>query len=32
MMRTTPCRLTTLQCSQIGLTLERTFTRELRTG
>jgi hypothetical protein len=24
--------LTTLQCSQIGLTLERTFTRELRTG
>src|SRR5689334_23645751 len=27
MMRTTPCRLTTLQCSQIGLTLERTFTR-----
>jgi hypothetical protein len=27
MMRTTPCRLTTLQCSQIGFTLERTFTR-----
>src|SRR5262245_56165578 len=27
MMRVTPCRLTTLQCSQIGLTLERTFTR-----
>src|SRR3954452_21012457 len=27
MMRTTPCRLMTLQCSQIGLTLERTFTR-----
>jgi hypothetical protein len=26
MMRTTPCRLTTLQCSQIGFTLERTFT------
>src|SRR6188472_2246099 len=26
MMRTTPCRLMTLQCSQIGLTLERTFT------
>jgi hypothetical protein len=26
MMRVTPCRLTTLQCSQIGLTLERTFT------
>src|SRR5688500_1283329 len=25
MMRTTPCRLITLQCSQIGLTLERTF-------
>jgi hypothetical protein len=27
MMRVTPCRLTTLQCSQIGFTLERTFTR-----
>src|SRR5829696_6749351 len=27
MMRTTPCRLMTLQCSQIGFTLERTFTR-----
>ena len=26
MMRVTPCRLTTLQCSQIGLTLLRTFT------
>src|SRR5439155_20861734 len=26
MMRVTPCRLTTLQCSQIGFTLERTFT------
>ena len=25
-MRVTPCRFTTLQCSQIGLTLERTFT------
>jgi hypothetical protein len=29
MMRVTPFRLTTLQCSQIGLTLERTFTRML---
>jgi hypothetical protein len=27
MMRTTPWRLITLQCSQIGLTLLRTFTR-----
>jgi hypothetical protein len=26
MMRTTPARLITLQCSQIGLTLLRTFT------
>src|SRR6476646_565603 len=26
MMRTTPWRLITLQCSQIGLTLLRTFT------
>jgi len=25
MMRTIPFRLTTLQCSQIGLTLARTF-------
>ena len=30
MTRTTPCRLTTLQCSQIGLTLERTFTESLQ--
>src|SRR5450830_360738 len=27
MMRTTPWRLITLQCSQIGLTLLRTFTK-----
>jgi hypothetical protein len=27
MTRITPWRLITLQCSQIGLTLERTFTR-----
>jgi hypothetical protein len=27
MIRVTPWRLTTLQCSQIGFTLERTFTR-----
>jgi hypothetical protein len=26
MMRVTPCRLMTLQCSQIGFTLLRTFT------
>ena len=26
MMRTIPARLTTLQCSQMGLTLDRTFT------
>jgi len=26
MMRVTPWRLITLQCSQIGFTLERTFT------
>jgi hypothetical protein len=26
MTRVTPLRLTTLQCSQIGFTLERTFT------
>src|SRR5687767_903871 len=26
MMRVTPCRFTTLQCSQIGFTLLRTFT------
>jgi len=26
MMRVTPCLLMTLQCSQIGLTLLRTFT------
>src|SRR5664279_2119013 len=26
MMRVTPLRLTTLQCSQIGFTLDRTFT------
>jgi hypothetical protein len=26
MIRTTPRRRITLQCSQIGLTLERTFT------
>jgi hypothetical protein len=26
MMRVTPLRLTTLQCSQIGFTLVRTFT------
>ena len=32
MMRTTPCRLMTLQCSQIGFTLERTFTRLSRPG
>jgi hypothetical protein len=32
MMRVTPARLTTLQCSQIGLTLERTFTLLLRAG
>jgi hypothetical protein len=30
MIRTTPCRFTTLQCSQIGLTLERTFTASPR--
>jgi hypothetical protein len=29
MIRVTPCRLTTLQCSQIGFTLDRTFTRSL---
>ena len=29
MMRTTPFRRTTLQCSQIGLTLLRTFTGNL---
>jgi hypothetical protein len=28
MMRTTPWRLITLQCSQIGLTLLRTFTEK----
>jgi hypothetical protein len=28
MMRTTPWRLITLQCSQIGLTLLRTFTKK----
>ena len=27
MMRVTPLRLTTLQCSQIGFTLLRTFTK-----
>jgi hypothetical protein len=27
MTRTTPLRLTTLQCSQIGFTLVRTFTK-----
>src|SRR4051794_28586150 len=32
MMRTTPCLLMTLQCSQIGLTLERTFTCFSRPG
>jgi hypothetical protein len=33
MIRTIPCRLTTLQCSQIGFTLERTFTETLpRSG
>src|SRR5689334_7848707 len=32
MTRTTPCRLMTLQCSQIGLTLERTFTCFSRPG
>jgi len=26
MMRVTPLRFTTLQCSQMGLMLERTFT------
>src|SRR5688500_5852262 len=31
MMRVTPFRLMTLQCSQIGFTLLRTFTSELRT-
>jgi len=30
MTRITPWRLTTLQCSQIGLTLERTFTENLQ--
>src|SRR5665213_3523397 len=30
MMRVTPRRLTTLQCSQIGLTLLRTFTKRLQ--
>jgi hypothetical protein len=29
MMRVTPCRLTTLQYSQIGFTLLRTFTGHL---
>jgi hypothetical protein len=32
MTRITPWRLTTLQCSQIGLTLERTFTSFLQTS
>jgi hypothetical protein len=32
MMRTTPCLFMTLQCSQIGFTLERTFTRISRAG
>jgi hypothetical protein len=31
MMRVTPLRFTTLQCSQIGFTLVRTFTVPLRT-
>src|SRR5579859_6893645 len=31
MMRVTPCRLMTLQCSQIGFTLLRTFTSLLPT-
>src|SRR5438445_13872171 len=30
MMRVTPCLLMTLQCSQIGLTLLRTFTSNSR--
>ena len=30
MIAITPCRFTTLQCSQIGLTLERTFTESLQ--
>jgi len=30
MMRVTPRRFTTLQLSQIGLTLERTFTIRLQ--
>ena len=30
MMRVTPLRLTTRQCSQIGCTLVRTFTKILR--
>jgi hypothetical protein len=30
MTRITPLRLITLQCSQIGLTLVRTFTGRLR--
>ena len=29
MTRVTPLRLTTLQCSQIGFTLVRTFTKNL---
>jgi hypothetical protein len=32
MMRITPLRLTTLQCSQMGLTLLRTFTEMSPTG
>jgi hypothetical protein len=30
MTRVTPLRLTTLQCSQIGFTLVRTFTKTSR--
>jgi hypothetical protein len=31
MIRITPFRLTTLQCSQIGFTLVRTFTKSPET-
>jgi len=32
MIRITPFRLTTLQCSQIGFTLVRTFTKDSKNG
>jgi hypothetical protein len=32
MMRVTPLRLVTLQCSQMGFTLVRTFTKNSRNA